>query len=244
MASRRERTEALSKSMNIFVSEAHIFTSDAILLADFSHPRKKDKCCDLGTGNGIIPMLWKRDFSPCEIAAVELSESAVELFKKTLILNGIDKITLLHADLRELKGKLPFEYFDLVTINPPYKKLGTGIVNEGEDYKNARHEFTCTLFDAAKAAASLLKFGGRYCMCQRPERLPDMFSAMQKAGIEPKIMREVIQRSGKEPSLILLEGKKGAAAGFRIRPPLFIEKDGGAYSEEAEKLFSAYKYID
>lgn len=244
MASRRERTEALSKSMNIFVSEAHIFTSDAILLADFSHPRKKDKCCDLGTGNGIIPMLWKRDFSPCEIAAVELSESAVELFKKTLALNGIDKITLLHADLRELKGKLPFEYFDLVTINPPYKKLGTGIVNDGEDYKNARHEFTCTLFDAAKAAASLLKFGGRYCMCQRPERLPDMFSAMQKAGIEPKIMREVIQRSGKEPSLILLEGKKGAAPGLRIRPPLFIEKDGGAYSEEAEKLFSAYKYID
>lgn len=244
MASRRERTEALSKSMNIFVSEAHIFTSDAILLADFSHPRRKDKCCDLGTGNGIIPMLWKRDFSPCEIAAVELSESAVELFKKTLALNGIDGITLLHADLRELKGKLPFEYFDLVTINPPYKKLGTGIVNDGEDYKNARHEFTCTLFDAAKAAASLLKFGGRYCMCQRPERLPDMFSAMQKAGIEPKIMREVIQRNGKEPSLILLEGKKGAAAGLRIRPPLFIEKDGGAYSEEAEKLFSAYKYID
>ena len=244
MASRRERTEALSKSMNIFVSEAHIFTSDAILLADFSHPRRKDKCWDLGTGNGIIPMLWKRDFSPCEIAAVELSESAVELFKKTLTLNGIDKITLLHADLRELKGKLPFEYFDLVTINPPYKKLGTGIVNDGEDYKNARHEFTCTLFDAAKAAASLLKFGGRYCMCQRPERLPDMFSAMQKAGIEPKIMREVIQRSGKEPSLILLEGKKGAASGLRIRPPLFIEKDGGAYSEEAEKLFSAYKYID
>lgn len=244
MASRRERTEALSKSMNIFVSEAHIFTSDAILLADFSHPRRKDKCCDLGTGNGIIPMLWKRDFSPCEIAAVELSESAVELFKKTLALNGIDGITLLHADLRELKGKLPIEYFDLVTINPPYKKLGTGIVNDGEDYKNARHEFTCTLFDAAKAAASLLKFGGRYCMCQRPERLPDMFSAMQKAGIEPKIMREVIQRNGKEPSLILLEGKKGAAPGLRIRPPLFIEKDGGAYSEEAEKLFSAYKYID
>lgn len=244
MASRRERTEALSKSMNIFVSEAHIFTSDAILLADFSHPRRKDKCCDLGTGNGIIPMLWKRDFSPCEIAAVELSESAVELFKKTLALNGIDGITLLHADLRELKGKLPFEYFDLVTINPPYKKLGTGIVNDGEDYKNARHEFTCTLFDAAKAAASLLKFGGRYCMCQRPERLPDMFSAMQKAGIEPKIMREVIQRSGKEPSLILLEGKKGSAPGLRIRPSLFIEKDGGAYSEEAEKLFSAYKYID
>lgn len=244
MASRAERTEALSKSMKIYVSEAHIFTSDAILLADFSKPRRKDKCCDLGTGNGIIPMLWKRDFSPSEISAIELSESAIKLFKKTLELNRIDDINLFHADLRTVKKYMPGEYFDIVTINPPYKKLGTGIVNEGEDYKNARHEFTCTLSDAARAAAYLLKFGGRYCICQRPERLPDMFSAMRENKIEPKLMREVIQRTGKEPSLILLEGKKGASPGFRISPPLFIENDEGDYSDEAKKLFYAYKFID
>ncbi len=244
MSSREERTEALSKSMKIFVSEAHIFTSDAIILADFCKPRRKDKCCDLGTGNGIIPMLWKRDFSPAEIDAVELSETAVELFTKTLELNGISDINLLHCDLRKLKGKLPNEYFDIVCMNPPYKKIGSGIVNEGEDYKNARHEFTCTLYDAAKAASYLLKFGGKYCMCQRPERLPEMFDAMKKSNIEPKSMREVIQRKGKEPSLILLEGKKGSSPGFRICAPLFIEDENGNYSEEAEKLFLAYKYKD
>ena len=64
MASREERTEALSKDMKIYVSDAHIFTSDAIVLADFCAPRHKDKCCDLGTGNGIIPLLWLRDFKP------------------------------------------------------------------------------------------------------------------------------------------------------------------------------------
>jgi len=136
---------------------------------------------------------------------------------------------------------LPNEYFDIVSINPPYKKIGTGIVNEKEDYKNARHEFNCTLYDAAKAANYLLKFGGRYCMCQRPERLPEMFDAMKKNKIEPKIMREVIQRKGKEPSLILLEGKKGAMEGFRIMPPLYIEDESGNYSEEADALFNAYK---
>lgn len=244
MASREERTEALSKSMKIFVSDAHIFTSDAILLADFSKPRRKDKCCDLGTGNGIIPLLWKRDFSPAETFAVELSDSAVRLFEKSLELNGITDIKLFHTDLRCLKNVLPCEYFDVVTINPPYKKLGTGITNEAQDYRNARHEFTCTLKDAALAASYLLKFGGRYCMCQRPERLPDMFSAMRECKIEPKLMREVIQRKGKEPSLILLEGKKGAAPGFRISPPLYIEGDDGEYSEEAKKLFYAYKFID
>ncbi len=244
MASRQERTEDLSKSLKIFVSEAHIFTSDAILLASFSAPRKKDKCCDLGTGNGIIPILWKRDFSPAEIYGVELSETAVNLFKKTLKYNSIEDIKLFNNDLRKLKGVLPNEYFDVVTINPPYKKLGTGIVNTEEDYKNARHEYTCTLFDAAKAASYLLKYGGRYCMCQRPERLPEMFDAMKQNKIEPKRMREVIQRDGKEPSLILLEGKKGSSPGFRISPPLYIENENGEYGEEAKKLFYAYKYLD
>ncbi len=243
MVSRAERTEDLAKNLKIFVSEAHIFTSDAIVLADFCAPRRKDKCCDLGTGNGIIPLLWLRDFQPKEIVGVELSESAVTLLNKTLTFNDIvGKITPVHCDLRKLKGVLPNEYYDIVSINPPYKKLGTGIVNEGEDYKNARHEFTCTLDDAACAAAKLLKFGGRFCICQRPERLPDIFEAMRKFKIEPKSMREVIQRIGKEPSLVLVEGKKGSAPGFRINPPLILEDENGNYTPEAEGLFNSYKY--
>ncbi len=243
MASREERTEALGKNLKIYVSDAHIFTSDAIVLADFCAPRHKDKCCDLGTGNGIIPLLWLRDFEPKEITGVEISDSAIALLNKTLNENNIeDKITTVHCDLRSLKGVLQNEYYDLVSINPPYKKVGTGIVNEGEDYKNARHEFTCTLEDAAKAASFLLKFGGRFCICQRPERLPDIFASMRKFKIEPKSMREVIQRIGKEPNLVMVEGKKGSAPGFRIREPLILENENGDYSAEAEKLFYAYKY--
>ncbi len=243
MASRKERTEALATNLNIYVSEAHIFTSDAIVLASFCAPRHKDKCCDLGTGNGIIPLLWYRDFKPKEIVGVELAETAVDLFTKTLAENNLsDKIQLIHSDLRKLKGVVPNEYFDIVSINPPYKKLGTGIVNEGENYKNARHEFTCTLNDCAKAASLLLKFGGKFCICQRPERLPDIFEAMRKFKIEPKSMREVIQRDGKEPSLVLVEGKKGSAPGFRIQPPLILEDSSGEYTEEAKELFLSYKY--
>lgn len=243
MASRNERTEALATNLNIYVSEAHIFTSDAIVLASFCAPRHKDKCCDLGTGNGIIPLLWLRDFKPKEITGVELSDSAVNLLNKTLTENNIeDKIKVIHHDLRTLKGVLPNEYYDIVSINPPYKKLGTGIVNTETDYQNARHEFTCTLDDCAKAATLLLKFGGRFCICQRPERLPDIFEAMRKFKIEPKSMREVIQRPGKEPSLVLVEGKKGSAPGFRISAPLILEDESGNYTPEAEELFHSYKY--
>ena len=55
-------------------------------------------------------------------------------------------------------------------------------------------------------------------------------------------MREVIQRIGKEPSLVLVEGKKGSAPGFRINPPLILEDENGNYTPEAEELFNSYKY--
>ncbi len=243
MTSRDERTEALAHDLFIYVSDAHIFTSDAIVLADFCKPRRKDKCCDLGSGNGIIPLLWYRDFKPKEIYCVEISENAQALFNKTVAENGLDGVfNYILADLRKLRGVVPSGYFDIVSINPPYKKVGTGIVNDGEDYKNARHEFTCTLDDAARAASRLLKYGGRFCICQRPERLADIFESMRKNGIEPKSMREVIQRTDKEPSLVLVEGKKGSSPSLRILPPLIIEDESGSYTPEANELFCSYKY--
>ena len=121
MASRKERTEALAKNLNIYVSEAHIFTSDAIVLAAFCKPRHKDKCCDLGTGNGIIPLLWHRDFRPKEIVGVELAESAIELLNKTLQENNLQEVIKpVHCDLRELNGVLQNEYFDIVSIKSLY----------------------------------------------------------------------------------------------------------------------------
>ncbi len=54
MASRKERTEALATNLNIYVSEAHIFTSDAIVLASFCAPRHKDKCCDLDCWRRVV----------------------------------------------------------------------------------------------------------------------------------------------------------------------------------------------
>ena len=55
-------------------------------------------------------------------------------------------------------------------------------------------------------------------------------------------MREVIQREGKEPSLVLVEGKKGSAPGFRISPPLILEDANGEYTEKAKELFLSYKH--
>ena len=81
----------------------------------------------------------------------------------------------------------------------------------------ARRESGCTLAQVTKVAGRLLKYGGRFCMCHRPERLADVIFEMRKNKIEPKRLTFVNNATDSaEPWLILIEGKKGGHAGLKI----------------------------
>jgi tRNA1(Val) A37 N6-methylase TrmN6 len=63
---------------------------------------------------------------------------------------------------------------------------------------------------------------------------------MRSAGIEPKALREVIQREGKEAWLVLVEGKLGGNRGMTVLPPLYVEKNGELTNEMME-IYGDYK---
>ena len=69
-----ERWEPLSKEISVIVSPQHTFNTDTLLLAWFAAPRRKDRCADLGTGCGTIPLVWHSRFQPTHVYAVELQE--------------------------------------------------------------------------------------------------------------------------------------------------------------------------
>ena len=63
---------------------------------------------------------------------------------------------------------------------------------------------------------------------------------MGEYGVEPKRLRFVAQKQGKEPWLFLVEGKKGAQKGLRVAPTLYVENENG-FSEEMIDIYGAYK---
>lgn len=238
-----EKIEPLGNGRRIVVSNDHKFGTDTVLLAHFSRPGKNDKACELGTGCGAIPLIWSRDDIPAKVTAVEIQEEACGLLKKSILLNGLEeRIEVILSDLRDLRGKVSFSDYDIVVCNPPYKAAGTGIINPEESHRIARHEADCTADDIIAVAARLLRFSGRLCMCQRPERLSDLICSMRKHDIEPKRLRFVQQRMKKEPKLFLIEGRRGGKPnGLRVEPTLFIENESGGLSEEMIKIYGAYK---
>lgn len=234
------RTEPLGNNMSIVVSDDHTFGTDAVLLADFASIKRKDIACDMGTGCGIIPLIWCKGETK-EIYALDIQQKAIAQLEKSCEINGISgRINAINCDLRALKGVVPSGYFDLVTMNPPYKPVGTGIESVAPSQRIARHEVCCNIDDAVKAAARLLKFGGRFCMCHRPERLCDIICSMRQGAIEVKKIRFVTERKGKQPWLVLVEGKRGSKSGVTIEKELVMKNDDGTNTEEFRLMFGDY----
>ena len=233
--------EPINGRLQICVSDEHKFGTDAFLLSDFARVKRKDRCVDLGTGCGIIPLLWFREpeEAPQVAYGLDIQPKAIDQMEKTVAFCGLkDRLIPVEGDLKEISDLLPTDSFTLVTCNPPYKAGNSGILNETDAHSIARHELLCTIDDVCRAAARLLKFGGRLCVCQRPERLLDTLEAMRRNKVEPKRLRFVQKRGDTAPWLFLVEGRKGSRAFLQVEAPLLIQNgQTEEYSAELRRIY-------
>ncbi len=231
--------EPLGKKAKVFVTKEHSFNTDTILLAHFAAPKRKETAADFGTGCGTVPLIWAARYSPKEIFAVEIQEQAYLQAKMSIEECGFD-INLIRGDVNNYRELFPKQNLDLIACNPPYKANGRGIKNEIENMKIARHEDFLSLEQLADAAKFSLKFGGRLCICQRPERLCDAMNIFRERSLEPKKLRLVQTRKDTAPFIFLLEAKRGGKPGLEILPTLILEENGETTKEMLE-IYGDYK---
>jgi tRNA1(Val) A37 N6-methylase TrmN6 len=242
-----EHLEPLSKAVSVFVSDEYHFNTDTIFLAHFSLPRRGERCADLGTGCGAIPLLWMTRTRPESVCALELQPRACELARRSVLRGGFGGvITVREMDVREVpeaaKRDPLLHHLDLVACNPPYKAAGAGGASPRAFRRIARSEAECTLADIARAGAAALRFGGRFCLCQRPERLCEVLLQLKAHGLEPKRLRFIQQRPGAAPGLFLVQARRGGRpGGLAVEPPLLIEDGCGNFSREMTEIYGEYR---
>lgn len=233
-----DKFEKLGDNCEICVTKEHTFGTDAFLLADFAGARHKDVVCDIGTGCGIIAVLMKLRYEPKQVYGIDIQKQAIDQFNVTVERSGLTETYPLLMDLKELTADAPLDRCDLVTCNPPYKAAKAGIESELDAHKIARHEILCNINDVCRAANRLLKFGGRLCLCNRPERLGDVICAMRANNIEPKNLRFVSKTPQDAPWLFLIEGRKGGGAFMKVMPQLYMGT--GGISPELAEIYGHY----
>lgn len=230
------QAEVLAGGTVVYVEKSCRFGQDALLLAHFCGVRAQEAVCDLGTGCGVIPLRWHDRGHRGACLALDIAPGAAALLERSLAANGIGHITALCGDLRDRALLAPHaQRFDAVACNPPY--FTGGLTSPDAARAGARHELSCTLSDVCAAAFTLLRDGGRLCLCQRPERLTDVLTAMRAARIEPKRLQFVTAGAGRAPWLFLVEGKKNRAPGLRLLPQLVTARADGTPSAAMQRIY-------
>ena len=216
------------------------FGIDSILLSDFSRNIKKGaNVLDLGTGTGIIATLLCGKTNLNKIIGIEIQEEIAEMANRSIKLNNLEnKFEIINENILNLPKIFEKNSFDVIVTNPPYKKIGTGIINEDEKKIISRHEITADLNDFIRISTILLKDKGEFYMVHRPERLVDILNIMRKNKLEPKLLRFVFSNMNKEPKLILIKGIKNAKPFLKIESNLYIYDENGNYTEEIKKIYN------
>jgi tRNA1Val (adenine37-N6)-methyltransferase len=226
--------------LRIFQSRAgYRFSLDALLLAHFVMIKGRDKIVDLGTGNGVIPLVLATLHRSAILTGVELQPAMIERARRNVQLNGLEKrIQILSGDVRAGERLAAAASFDVAVCNPPYRKPSSGRISPNDERQIARHETQGGLGDFLRTGAFLLRPKGRMAIVYSAGRSIDLLSAMREARIEPKRMRIVHSFAGVEASLVLVEGVKGGRSGVEVLGPLTIYRRGKEYTEEVAAMIA------
>jgi tRNA1Val (adenine37-N6)-methyltransferase len=215
------------------------FSLDALLLANFVTIKRQEKIVDLGTGNGVIPLVLATLHRSAILTGVELQPAMIERARRNVQLNGLERrIQILSGDVRAGERLAAEASFDVAVCNPPYRKPSSGRISPNDERQVARHETQSELGDFLRAGAFLLRAKGRMAIVYSAVRSVDLLSAMREARIEPKRMRMVHSFAGAEASLVLVEGVKGGRSGVEVLAPLTIYLRGKEYTEEVAAMIA------
>ena len=218
------------------------FGIDAVLLANFAkNMKRKNLVVDLCTGTGIVAILLSGKIDAKKIIGVEIQEETAEMAKRSVELNSLQgRVEIINQDLKKLKPIIEAGSVDTVTVNPPYMKAGSAIVNDENKMSIARHEVCCTLDDVIKEAARMLKTNGEFFMVHKPERLVDIFCTMRKYKIEPKRIRFVHPSVDKPANIVLIEGSRDGREFLKFEKSLYVYENG-EYTDEIYEIYEKEK---
>lgn len=204
------------------------FGVDAVLLSDFARVKPGETVLDMGTGNGIIPILLSAKTEGKHFTGLEIQADTAEMARRSVAYNNLEeRINIVTGDIKEAAELFRPAFFDVITVNPPYMLAQHGLTNSEDAKTIARHEILCSLDDILRESMKLLQDKGRFYMIHRPFRLAEILIKMNAYKIEAKRLRFVHPYIDKEPTMVLIEGVRGARSRVTVEPPVIMYRRDG-----------------
>lgn len=219
-------------------NEAFRLGTDSVLLSSFALKGRAERACDLGCGTGIIAVLLAWNDPALMMDGIELQPEWADIARENAKLCRLDgRINIINGDLRRYRDFMEAGTYDLVVSNPPYYAEGRGKSSGCDSTAAAREERTCTISDVCTAASFLTRWGGRFALVHKPERLAEIICTLKENGLEPKRLRFVQYKAASAPNLVLIESRRGGNPSLTIEPPLIMTDENGNDSDEIKRIY-------
>lgn len=218
--------------------QAFRFGMDAVLLADFTRLRPRERVGDMGTGTGILPLLLSQKEADCIFEAFEIQAEMADMAARSAMLNGLEERIHVHAaDMRNAWEIVGRESLHAVVCNPPYGKRGGVLTSGTHGVTLARHETDCTIEDVAAACSAVLRNHGRLSIVFPAQRMLELCDALRLHKLEPKRIRMVCAHVDKPPYLVMVEAMKNAKPSLLWMPPLVVYHADGSETDEIQRIY-------
>lgn len=190
---------------------------DSLLLGRFATLRPGYRVFDLGCGVGVLGLSLAAREPALVLDGMDIQAECVALSRENLTVNALAG-TIYKGDV-SAPPPLRWGSYDLVIANPPYFRQNAGKTAQGSR-GIARATDPEGLEPWCEIAARLLKNGGRFALCCRPEGMNALFHHLSAHGMEPKRLQPVQSAAEKNANLILVEAVRQGRPGLDLLPVL------------------------
>ena len=226
--------------------EYFCFGTDSVLLANFVKSENSNNVIlDLCSGSGVIPIILSAKKKYKKIFGVELQSEMYDLFDRNIKINNLeDSIISINENVKNIKdirkkitSIMEKDKIDIITCNPPYKEIGTGLTTNHDVKTIAKCEVMCNLEDIFITSSKLLGKGGKLYLVHKPERLSDLIYFGRKYNLEAKEIRFVYPKINKKPSIVLISYRKDGGNETKVLEPLIEYNDYMSYTDEIYRIY-------
>ncbi|MCM2561546.1 methyltransferase [Lutimaribacter sp. EGI FJ00015] len=185
---------------------------DPVILAA-TVPETARSVLDMGCGVGAAGLCVAARLGSAQVTGLEVQAAYAALAQRNALENGL-AFDVVQGDLTDMPRAVRDRQFDHVIANPPYFLRDRTTPARDEGRETAMGE-GATLAAWVRAGARRVRDRGEVTMIQRADRLPELLALFTRFLGSVRVL-PLMPRPGRDSQLVLIRGRKGGRAAFRL----------------------------